>query len=134
MKGRTRTSYLNTDLDLWSREDLRPLTRALDRTRLVFAIHVGKERNGEWRAILETFRCNFRAPGGAIAEILDAIECLKPAARERWSRCCRRDLNIGYECGGTPRRLEHGLPPRTLKRMASLGLSLRVTLYSHEPR
>lgn len=124
-----RTHYLNTDLDLWSREDLRPLTRALLRAGM-FSLHVGMEERHEWRAPLEVNQ-DLRTPQATMSAMLNAIESLKPAARARWNRCRRRDLNIGYECGDSPHRIEHGVPRRMLERIATLGLSLRVTLYSH---
>jgi hypothetical protein len=93
--------YLNTDLDLTSADDLRPLVRALER-RGMFALHVRHEEGG-WRASLEAVGKEWRTPAGHIRDILKAVDALSPRSRGAWDRCRTREANIGYESGLRPR-------------------------------
>ena len=120
--------YLNTDLDLASSEDLRPLVRALVRGGL-WDIHVDREK-GVWRACLETAKMA-RTPNGHITAMLKAVASLKPKARALWDGCRKREANLGYESGEHPAlgQFNQLIPRQTLKRMAVLGLSMRITIY-----
>jgi len=119
--------YLNTDLELVSPHDLTELTRVLESAGLL-NIYSFTDEKDEWRAGLESGgEC--RDPESTIGSLLDTIELLDPVFRQRWNGCTTRELNIGYECGDTPRSFEQGISSGTLARMVAMGLSLRTTLY-----
>jgi len=67
--------YLNTDLDLKSAEDLRPLARALERSDM-YALHVGLEDDKLWWAVLEA-NCMASTPNRHITAIFKAIDNFK---------------------------------------------------------
>ncbi|QDT56191.1 hypothetical protein Pan44_42430 [Caulifigura coniformis] len=108
-----QTQYLNTDLDLRSSEDLKPLTSALE-ARGVPPLHVTQAENGLWYSILET-AVQFSAPEPNIAAMVEGIESLDRTATSIWDSCTQRDFNIGYDCGLVPMGLLSGAlsrPPR----------------------
>ena len=121
------TIYLNTDLDLVSSEDLTPLAEALE-ARGLFTLHVEPRDDGLWYATLET-GIQHGEPESNIAAMVEAVESLNERHRTRWSRCTRREFNVGYDCGAEPRAFDQGLSSSLLGRVAALGASLRITLY-----
>ncbi|MEP6669253.1 MAG: hypothetical protein ABJF10_08880 [Chthoniobacter sp.] len=126
-----KTQYLNTDLDLVAGQSLEALAAVFE-ARGVFPLHVDQREDGKWYSTLETYE-QFTEPEPNIAAFLAVIEALDSRSRELWSACLSRELNIGYECGDEPRGFNHELTVATLGRMATLGISLRVTLYPAEP-
>src|SRR5687768_16707753 len=124
--------YLNTDLDLKSPVDVRPLTRALTRFGM-WVLHEDKRAaRGSWFACL-AMEAQFRNPNSNISAILSAIEKLPPKARMIWSGCTLREFNIGYDCGEKPWAFNQALSNRTLSRLAAVGATLRITLYPLRP-
>lgn len=120
-------SYLNTDLDLTSADDLTGLAAAFDAQR-VFPLHVTRAEDGRWHATFETHDSH-EQPEADIAVIMAAVESLSERMRAVWSRSTRRELNIGYDCGSKPWAFNQGLSCAMLARMAAAGVSLRITLY-----
>jgi len=123
--------YLNTDLDLRSRDDLSSLTSALE-SRGVSALHSAMGDDGLWHGTFETDE-SFDEPDANIAAMLDAIESLASELRATWFRCELREFNIGYDCGDQPWAFNQGLRSEILGRMAAAGASLRFTLYPDRP-
>src|SRR5256885_33286 len=96
---KSQIKYLNTDLDVMSQRDLTPLAAALDAKGL-FTLHLTKRENRRWYATFEIM--NPVAPETTIRELLDAVESLRGAVRELWTKCTLREFNIGYDCGHEP--------------------------------
>ena len=124
-------SYLNTDLDLASAEDLHPLVDALQSAAL-FALSVTLGQDGRWYATLET-EADHAEPETNIDSMLAAIEALDVVNRKRWDECTLREFNIGYDCGAEPWAFNQGLSPNLLGRMAAARAALRITLYPDRP-
>jgi hypothetical protein len=122
-----KISFLNTDLDLVSADDLSPLAKALE-AACVFPMHVTRGADGLWYAMFET-QGERTEPEPCISVMLSAIESLPPAHRSTWDHCTLREFNIGYDCGDEPWAFNQGLSVALLGRMAAVGASLRVTLY-----
>ena len=124
-----RIRYLNTDLDLVAVRDLTPLTSALN-ARAVFPLSVDRGGDGLWYATLELETDDFAIdPEGTIRGMLDAIEAIDGEAKQLWAESSLREFNIGYDCGDEPQAFSSGLSNATLNRIASVGASLRITLY-----
>jgi len=121
------TQYLNTDLDLKSSTDLKPLTSALE-ARGVPPLHVTQAEDGLWYSILET-DVQFSDPEPNITAMVEAIEALDEHAKSIWDGCTQRDFNIGYDCGLSPWGFCQGLSAELLGRIARLGAAVRWTLY-----
>ena len=120
-------SYVNTDLDLKSAEDLAPLVAAFQAAN-VFALHVTLGAGGVWHAVLET-EIQYDEPEANIAAIVGAVERLPDALRSVWARCTVREFNIGYDCGAHPWGFNQALSPELLRRISALDASIRITLY-----
>ena len=126
-----RTCYLNTDLDLVSRDDLTALAIYLQDQKWS-ALHAGWHSDGTWLGVFEAPHGNQGTPGRTISEMLEVLSALPEPLRKDWRSCSKRDFNIGYETG-TDRRLEQTLSNDLLKRIAALGASISITIYpSHE--
>ena len=90
--------------------------------------------DGLWYSILEVLAsAEPNEPEGTIRIMLDAIEAVDGKAKELLDACSTRELNIGFDCGDEPWAFNTGLTGSTLKRMAAVGTTLRITLYPHRP-
>lgn len=126
-----RIQYLNTDLDLVAARDLMPLTGALQSLG-VRPLNVQQGTDGQWYSLLEiTTDLEKYEPEETIRVMLDAIEGLEVESKQLWAECSKREFNIGYDCGDEPWAFNNGLARATLERMASVGASLRITLYPY---
>jgi hypothetical protein len=123
----SKISYLNTDLDLSSSKDLTELAAAFE-TAGVFPLHVTHHEDGLWYATFETDD-EHDQPEPNIAAMVTVAETLQEPLRSVWSGCARREFNIGYGCGAEPWAFNQGLSSRLLGRIATVGASLRITLY-----
>jgi hypothetical protein len=122
--------YLNTDLDIAAADDLTLLTAALQ-ARGVSPLHVGQSENGEYTATLETDE-PFEEPEANLLALLEVIEALHGLERVAWDVCTDRTFDIGYRCGSQPKWpgcFQQELSSQTLRRIADVGASLRLTLY-----
>lgn len=122
--------YLNTDLDVWSDRDLRPMEKALT-SRGLFSLRPVEPGEGQWFAVFET-DATHPAPDENLAEMLSAVESLTDRAAAVWAGCSLREFNIGYQCGDEPWAFNHGLSNDVLRRLAAAGATLRITLYPPE--
>lgn len=136
------TSYVTTDLCLFSAEDLTALAAALE------ARGLDVRQRALWVDKTEYFRIagpqwywRFQAGGEGpyddpepeIAAMLAAVEALDPPARAAWAGCSQRVFDVAYDCGTRPFAVRHDLSAGTLARLAAAGGSLRITLYALDP-
>lgn len=120
-------SYLNTDLDLISSDELTALVGVFE-SRGVFPLHVMYRDDGLWYATFET-QDEHTEPEPNIAAMVVVVESLAEPHRSMWLGCTRREFNIGYDCGAEPWAFNQELSSGLLGRIAGVGASLRVTLY-----
>ena len=120
-------TYVNTDLDLKSPEELAPLLAAFQAAN-VFALHVTLGDDGVWLAALET-ETQYGEPEANIAAMVGVVETLPDELQSVWARCIVREFNIGYDCGTHPWGYTQALSPELLRRVAAVDASVRITLY-----
>jgi hypothetical protein len=122
-----KISYLNSDLDLTSSDDLTPLA-AVFKSLGAFPLHVTRWEDELWRVTFEILN-GPSEPEQDIAAMVAIAESLDEPHRSVWLGCVQREFNIGYDCGAEPWAFNQGLSSGLLGRVAALGASLRVTLY-----
>ncbi|MEM7182460.1 MAG: hypothetical protein AAF518_16215 [Spirochaetota bacterium] len=125
-----KITYLNTDLDVKSSNDLTSFLAELE-NKEVSAIHSEKDKDGIWFCILETWQ-DFTEPEECIISLLDTIDSSSPKHKAIWENCLSREFNIGYECGKAPWGFQNALSPNTLKRLADANSSLKITIYPED--
>ncbi|MCA9408377.1 MAG: hypothetical protein H6755_05875 [Candidatus Omnitrophica bacterium] len=127
-----KIEYLNTDLDLQAFDKYDELVKKIEKLGLQKLTY--DQRENGWFSTFE--RCVFaedkEEPETTISIILNVIESNDIHLTEEWKKCSLRELNIGYECGDEPWEYNHGLTVDTLKRMANLNISLRMTIYPNK--
>ena len=123
------TTYLNTDLDLISADDLTLLAEAFASAG-VTPLHVTRAEDGLWYARFETDP-QFGEPETNIAAMLGVLDTLPPPLRAVWDGCTRREFNVGYDAGLEPWSFSHTLSAALLGRMAASGASFGLTLYAY---
>jgi hypothetical protein len=119
------TSFLNVDLDIWSRSPLAPLVEAFGKG--VVVLRAGEE-NGRHAAHLE-----HAASGSdsdidvAIQRLVRLVERLPPAMRRVWNRAQGREFNVGIQGGMKPHASEFRIERKTIE--ARIDASLALTVY-----
>jgi len=124
----SETSFINVDLDIWSKRSLAPLVKALGSK--VFLLHEGWE-DPLYGAHLEV--SSLIARGGAeelILQFVDMIEKLPVVARRRWNSAERREFNIGVKSAYKPHYYELRLKEEVLAAVARVKASVVVTIYA----
>jgi hypothetical protein len=124
-------TYLNTDLDLISSDELTALATVFE-ARGLFPLHVSRRDDGLWYASFETQDQHTEAEPN-IAALVAVVESLAEPHRSMWSGCTRREFNIGYDCGSEPWGFTQALSSGLLGRVSAVGASLRITLYPARP-
>jgi hypothetical protein len=122
-----KISYLNTDLNLTSPDDLTALSKIFE-SRHIFPLHVTRGEDGRWYATFEVLD-QHTEPERSIATMVAVVESLRPPNRSVWRGCTLREFNIGYDCGAEPWAFNQGLSCELLGRIAAVGAALRWTLY-----
>ena len=116
--------YLNTDLEIDSREDMTPLVKEFGED--VFVMY-----NGEWG---KNFRCSFEVnesmahANEAISYFSMLIESLSKESQKLWDSALKKVFAVGFESGSVE-KLELDIEPYVLERAAKLGAKLTIVVY-----
>ncbi|MBI2088736.1 MAG: hypothetical protein HYT78_08315 [Deltaproteobacteria bacterium] len=125
MKSKAAAEYLNVDLEVRSRRDLKPLIDALFPE--LHTLYVGKLQ-GRFFASFEISTLK-NSPDSAITEMVRAISKLPEPARRLWDHADDRVFDIGFEQQDGSRQLVWKLRNRTLFEVAKLRARIAVSLY-----
>src|SRR5262249_3755321 len=110
--------YCNTDLELQSPVDLRPLQCVFEAAGMTGYPSV-QGRGGLWFANLSMGHAD--EPEESISQILPVIESLPDKLRKIWDACTLCEFNIGYDCVDEPWAFNQGLSSGVLGRIAAVG-------------
>ncbi|MGH9905690.1 MAG: hypothetical protein ACRD8U_08940 [Pyrinomonadaceae bacterium] len=122
------TTFLNVDLDIYSKSDLEPLVRAMGRQ--ISIMYVGREGRS-YSAHLEIAGLP-RNADSAIRRFAKLINKLPQAERKLWDTARVRDFNIGIQPAFRPRSYELALAAQTIETISALGARVVVTVYAAE--
>ena len=125
------TRYCTTDLDLYSAEDLTALAAGLEVRGFAIARPLTHFANAGWFCGFSL--CSeepYDEPEPQIAAMLAVVEGLDPPLRAAWERCSLRIFDPGYDCGREPFAFRQELSAGAIARLAAVGATLRITLYS----
>lgn len=125
MGSRPAAEYLNVDLEVRSRRDLKPLIDAL--FPQLDTLYVGRIRKAHFASFeISTLR---NSPDSAITEMVRALSKLPEAARRLWDQADDRVFDIGFEQLKGGQRIIWGLRQKTLHEVARLGARIAVSMY-----
>jgi hypothetical protein len=92
------TSFLNVDLDIYSKSNLEPLVEALGDG--VFVNYVGREK-GRYSAHLS--RASFgRSADSLMGELAHLVKKLPRHVKRLWDSAASREFNVGIQAGKKP--------------------------------
>src|SRR6266850_4353381 len=117
--------YLNTDLELESASDLKPIVEAFGEDVLV--LHHGTVR-GNHRASFE-IAGSHAGPNEDIKYFVALVEALPPSARQLWDGCYSRVFDLGYQSGGGTSSFRSELRSNTVQALAKLNATIVFTIY-----
>ena len=123
--AREETTFLNVDLDIWSRSPLDALVKAFGRQ--AFALHVGKDGRG-YVAHLE-LAAESTDPDRLITRFVRLVERLPRSERRVWDRARVREFNVGIQAAAGPASYELRLAHPTVRAAARVNASIGITVY-----
>lgn len=122
------TSFLNVDLDIWSRTDLAPLVAAFGNR--VIVLHVGLEGRRHC-AHLELAGGSTRGTADSlIQKFVVLIRALPRSARQHWRTASLKSFNIGVQASTHPFIYDLHLKPETLRGAACIGAAVTFCVYA----
>ncbi len=137
--------FINLDLELESTESVQSLITELENE--VFLGYCGdfdelgmmelrayKTIEGKDVDLYTTFDDSEDEVGGAdifINEFCKLIENLSISSKRVWDKCHRKEFDLGFQCGNTPKTFKTIIQSSTIKRCAELGASIMFTVYPH---
>jgi len=120
------TKFLNVDLDIRARFDLRPLATAFGKN--VVVLYTGHERR-LYSAHLELARQPKNADA-AIRDFTVMVHGLPRSHRKLWDAATTRDFNIGVQSVTQDKPYEIKLAVSTIQAVSSLSARIVVTIYA----
>lgn len=135
--------FINADLEITSNEDLEPIKVAFDQHgNRFFELYCGETNPGCYLATFEIHPEEECSDDGnkyrelnaqeKIQAFCDSISELKGEARDVWFRAERRLIDLGYLSDDRCEAFNDRLSVEALRRMASLGIELALTIYPHK--
>ncbi len=121
-----KISYLNTDLEIKSKEDISRIIEEFGEHVIVLH-HEEAARSHE--AVFEA-ASELDGADDVINHFCGLVENLAHDARTIWDRCRTRIFDIGYESGTTPHNLRSEIKASTIQRLSAVGASIIITIYS----
>jgi hypothetical protein len=127
-RGSSATQFLNVDLDIYSRSDLRPLIDGFGRK--VTVMYAGKLK-GKYCAHLEVAKYT-RNADATIRAFCKLIEALPDDLRARWNAATVRSFSIGIQAGTHPNSSDFVVGPKTVKAVSDVAAQIVLTVYAPE--
>ncbi len=118
--------YANTDLELWSKEDLSSI--AIELGNRISVMHNGFFSDKSYLLSFEVTDAP-NDPDKAIKLLCDMYSKLSASARITWKRCYKKSLVIGYRSGYGQRGMEHSISHKNLTKVTEVGLGLGICVY-----
>jgi hypothetical protein len=124
--AKSRTRFLNVDLDVKSVAELDPLIKALGSA--VLCQRVGKVGRAHWVRLMLSRQP--ASPTDAIVGFAKLVTKLPDDRRAIWNNARSKEFDIGIESGFEPFSAEWVLERRVIELIAELGGRLRITVYA----
>ncbi|MGD0901383.1 MAG: hypothetical protein ABR924_00450 [Terracidiphilus sp.] len=127
-----KTQFLNVDLDIVSKSDLKPLIDAMGGQ--IYVLFLGRVKR-HYEAHLEAAGSGLPAashhssPESLILRLCKVIRRLPPDARGLWDSARTRSFDIGIEARGPYRYYWFPLRPKTIKAALEVNAQIAVTVY-----
>src|SRR5580658_2794620 len=121
-----KTSFLNVDLDIFSKADLRPFVDALGPR--VIEMFVGKVKR-TYEAHLELAWRRNQSPTSIILGFCKLVRALPRRARKLWDSAKIRSFDIGIEAPAKWRHFWGAISPEAVRAAAAVGAQIAITVY-----
>jgi hypothetical protein len=121
-----KTRFLNVDLDIHSRLDLRPLVTALGEK--ISEMYVGRVRR-TYEAHLELAWRRNQTPTSIILGFCKLIEALPPSKRKVWDSAKTRSFDIGIEAPVRNTYFWSAVSPEAVRAASEVGAQIAITVY-----
>jgi len=123
------TTFLNVDLDIYSKSDLEPLVTALGEK--VCVCYAGRPRR-TYEAHIDLASGYPKSADAAIRRFCTLIGSLPKVARKLWDTATTREFNIGVQAAMEPHSFEISLSTEAVEDSAKLKARIGLTVYAPE--
>lgn len=137
--------FVNVDLELESSESVQPLVIELgEKVCALYCSEIDEMANLELSSLSyyetggvdlsDSYDDEKDLVGGVdthINEFCNLIENLSRDSKHIWDKCHRKEFDIGFQSGNTPKRFQTQIQSKTIMRCAELGATILVTVYPH---
>ena len=117
--------FLNVDLEIFSKSDLKPLAVAL---RKSLAVHYLGTEFGKHKAYFELTKPP-STPDSGIIRYCKFIQKLPPDTRKLWNGAESRSFDIGFECPKMGRYYWGAIGPEAVRAASEVGAQIAITIY-----
>jgi len=144
VKVRTRRKedfhFINVDLELASSENVQPLVKELgENISAYYCSDIDEIANlaldlREIKGVdfYNTYNDENEIIGSVdiyISEFCNLLENLSEESRRIWKGCHRKEVDIGFQAGNTPKSFQTQIRTETIKRCGELGATILITVY-----
>ncbi len=116
--------YINVDLEVRSRTNLKPLVDALSQ----LSLYVGGSK-GDFLATFENRAAAVHAPDLAILRLVRAIDTLSPEIKRHWTKARDRVFHIGLAKAGGSKVFQLSLSTATVAAIVRLKARIALSFY-----
>ena len=120
----TQTSFINVDLELFSKEDLSSISEEL--AGKIYPL-TSEFIEGEYNLAFEC-SLNDEDPSKVINEFIQLLNSLSDESKALLATCSKRTFDIGYDSGDEG-FVTHTLTQNLLSNVLALGFDIKITLY-----
>ena len=134
--------FVNIDLELESAESVQPLVNELsENTYALYCSDIDEmanlelsieKRNGVY--FYDSYDDEKDIVGGVdihINEFCNLLENLSEESQQIWNKCHRKEFDIGFQSGNTPKSFRTQIRAETIERCAKLGATIEITVYPY---
>jgi hypothetical protein len=120
--------FLNVDLDIESKTDLKVLEAELGRK--VYVLPGGPVSPGCFLLRLEILP-QHKNPDDTICAFCSLLEGLSPKGKRAWRSAHKKEFDVGHNVAQGHAASQFSLRAETVKRLSALGATLGLTFYNH---
>ena len=125
-------NFINVDLEIESPEPLDHICCELIEAG-AFKLYNGESKGGFLASFEVEDGRSGSDPNSIITTFCDMLSCLDERSLKTWHDAHRKTFDLGYEADNTIGSFHSDLKNQVLRRVAELGIDVRLTLYPKSP-
>ncbi len=121
-----KIEFLNIDLDLESTDDLSPIISEFSNSVIV----LNQEKENNLNKVSFELSGATGNPDYLFKHYISIINNLSSNSKKLWYGCSKREFDLGFESGDTPRDVHNNISSTIINALSKLEASVTITIYS----